>query len=107
MDLVAGADNIIVTMTHASKDGESKLLFERILRWYGEIHELRYIALRYFNAAGATAQFGEDHRVETHLIPNVLAVALAHHDLVDRQRAPRHLVARLVANPPGPTTRPP
>ena len=56
--------------------GESKLLFEKILRWYGEIHRLRYVALRYFNAAGATAQFGEDHRIETHLIPNVLKVAL-------------------------------
>ena len=56
--------------------GESKLLFEKILRWYGEIHDLRYVALRYFNAAGATARFGEDHRIETHLIPNILKVAL-------------------------------
>ncbi|MEO8205334.1 MAG: UDP-glucose 4-epimerase GalE [Chthoniobacterales bacterium] len=56
--------------------GESKLIFEKILRWYGEIHNLKYVALRYFNAAGATGKFGEDHRVETHLIPNVLKVAL-------------------------------
>ncbi len=56
--------------------GESKLLFERVLRWYDEIHGLRYVALRYFNAAGASGRFGEDHRVETHLIPNVLKVAL-------------------------------
>ena len=56
--------------------GESKLLFEKILRWYDEIHGLRFVALRYFNAAGATARFGEDHRIETHLIPNVLKVAL-------------------------------
>jgi UDP-glucose 4-epimerase len=56
--------------------GESKLLFEKILRWYGEIHGLTFVALRYFNAAGATEQFGEDHRIETHLIPNVLKVAL-------------------------------
>ncbi len=56
--------------------GESKLLFEKILRWYGEIHGLKFVALRYFNAAGASAQFGEDHRIETHLIPNVLKVAL-------------------------------
>ncbi len=56
--------------------GESKLAFERILRWYGEIHGLLFVALRYFNAAGASEQFGEDHRVETHLIPNVLKVAL-------------------------------
>jgi UDP-glucose 4-epimerase len=56
--------------------GESKLIFEKILRWYGEIHGLTFVALRYFNAAGASAQFGEDHRIETHLIPNVLKVAL-------------------------------
>ncbi len=56
--------------------GESKLAFERILRWYGEIHGLRFVALRYFNAAGASEKFGEDHRVETHLIPNILRVAL-------------------------------
>jgi UDP-glucose 4-epimerase len=56
--------------------GESKLAFERILRWYGQIHGLKFVSLRYFNAAGASARFGEDHRVETHLIPNVLKVAL-------------------------------
>lgn len=56
--------------------GESKLLFEKMLRWYGEIHDLKFVALRYFNAAGASENFGEDHRVETHLIPNVLKVAL-------------------------------
>jgi UDP-glucose 4-epimerase len=56
--------------------GESKLLFERMLDWHGRIHGLEYVALRYFNAAGASAQFGEHHRVETHLIPNVLKVAL-------------------------------
>ena len=56
--------------------GESKRAFEKILRWYGEIHGLRFVALRYFNAAGASEKFGEEHRVETHLIPNVLKVAL-------------------------------
>lgn len=56
--------------------GESKLAFERILRWYDEIHGLKFVALRYFNAAGASENFGEDHRTETHLIPNVLQVAL-------------------------------
>ncbi|MEO8438662.1 MAG: UDP-glucose 4-epimerase GalE [Spartobacteria bacterium] len=56
--------------------GESKLMFEKILRWYDQIHGLKFVALRYFNAAGATAKFGEDHRCETHLIPNVLKVAL-------------------------------
>jgi UDP-glucose 4-epimerase len=56
--------------------GESKLIFEKILRWYDEIHGLKFVALRYFNAAGASGYFGEDHRIETHLIPNVLKVAL-------------------------------
>jgi UDP-glucose 4-epimerase len=56
--------------------GESKLAFEKILRWYDEIHSLKFVSLRYFNAAGASGNFGEDHRVETHLIPNVLKVAL-------------------------------
>jgi UDP-glucose 4-epimerase len=56
--------------------GESKLAFEKILRWYDEIHNLKFVSLRYFNAAGASANFGEDHRLETHLIPNVLKVAL-------------------------------
>jgi len=63
--------------------GESKLLFEKILRWYGEIHGLRFVALRYFNAAGASEQFGEDHRIETHLIPNVLKVALGQKEHVE------------------------
>jgi UDP-glucose 4-epimerase len=63
--------------------GESKLLFEKILRWYDEIHGLKFVALRYFNAAGATAQYGEDHRCETHLIPNVLKVALGQKEQVD------------------------
>jgi UDP-glucose 4-epimerase len=56
--------------------GESKLAFEKILRWYDQIHGLKFVSLRYFNAAGASEKFGEDHRVETHLIPNVLKVAL-------------------------------
>ncbi|MEI6713361.1 MAG: UDP-glucose 4-epimerase GalE [Verrucomicrobiota bacterium] len=56
--------------------GESKLVFEQMLRWYDEIHGIKYVALRYFNAAGASERFGEDHRIETHLIPNVLKVAL-------------------------------
>ena len=56
--------------------GESKLMFERMLRWYHELHGLEFVAFRYFNAAGASARFGEHHRIETHLIPNVLKVAL-------------------------------
>jgi UDP-glucose 4-epimerase len=56
--------------------GESKLMFEKILLWYRQLHGLDFVAFRYFNAAGASAQFGEHHRIETHLIPNVLQVAL-------------------------------
>lgn len=63
--------------------GESKLMFETILRWYREIHKLSFVALRYFNAAGASGKFGEDHRIETHLIPNILKVALGQRELVD------------------------
>jgi UDP-glucose 4-epimerase len=56
--------------------GESKLMFERMLYWYHHLHGLEFVAFRYFNAAGATAKFGEHHRLETHLIPNVLKVPL-------------------------------
>jgi UDP-glucose 4-epimerase len=57
--------------------GESKLAFERMLRWYDNAYQLRYVSLRYFNAAGASERYGEDHNPETHLIPNTLRVAAA------------------------------
>ncbi len=63
--------------------GESKLAFERMLRWYDEAYQLRYASLRYFNAAGASERFGEDHDPETHLIPNVIRVAAAQAGHVD------------------------
>ena len=47
-----------------------------MLQWYQRIHGLEFVALRYFNAAGASERFGEHHRLETHLIPNALKVAL-------------------------------
>jgi len=56
--------------------GESKLMFEKVLQWYHQIYGLDFIAFRYFNVAGASQRFGEHHRIETHLIPNVLKVAL-------------------------------
>jgi UDP-glucose 4-epimerase len=62
--------------------GESKLMFEKILGWYKQIHGLDYVALRYFNAAGATDAHGEDHHPETHLIPIVLQVASGHRDTI-------------------------
>src|SRR5881394_890962 len=55
--------------------GESKLAFERALPWYERAYGLRYASLRYFNAAGASKQFGEQHDPETHLIPLVLQAA--------------------------------
>jgi UDP-glucose 4-epimerase len=62
--------------------GESKLMFEKALLWYDRIHGLKHTALRYFNAAGATKTLGEDHDPETHLIPNVLKVALGQKEAV-------------------------
>jgi len=56
--------------------GESKLIVERMLSWFHQTRGLRYASLRYFNAAGATGQRGENHKPETHLIPRLLRVAL-------------------------------
>lgn len=57
--------------------GATKLAVEEILRWFGQAYGLKYIALRYFNAAGAdeAGDIGEDHNPETHLIPLVLKAA--------------------------------
>ena len=55
--------------------GETKLAFERAMHWYEHAYGLRYASLRYFNAAGATENCGEDHDPETHLIPITLQVA--------------------------------
>jgi UDP-glucose 4-epimerase len=60
--------------------GESKLLVERMLEWLHRVHGLRCASLRYFNAAGASEDQGEDHRPESHLIPLALDVALGKHD---------------------------
>ena len=56
--------------------GESKLMVEQMLAWMNRVHRLRYASLRYFNAAGATAERGENHQPESHLIPRILEVAL-------------------------------
>jgi UDP-glucose 4-epimerase len=60
--------------------GESKLIIERMLHWLRITKGFRYACLRYFNAAGATAERGEDHTPESHLIPLVLQVALGQRD---------------------------
>jgi len=62
--------------------GESKLMFEKALHWYSLIYGIKYSSLRYFNAAGATANFGEDHRPETHLVPLVLQCATGKRDSI-------------------------
>ncbi|PYP87393.1 MAG: UDP-glucose 4-epimerase GalE [Blastocatellia bacterium AA13] len=63
--------------------GWSKLFMERMLEGYDKAHSLRFVALRYFNAAGATEQHGERHQPETHLIPNVLSAAIGSTAAVD------------------------
>lgn len=56
--------------------GESKYILERLLAWLDRTQELRYASLRYFNACGASAERGEHHEPETHIIPLILQVAL-------------------------------
>ena len=56
--------------------GASKLAFEQALPWYAAAYGLRHVSLRYFNACGATAEHGEHHVPETHLIAILLEVAL-------------------------------
>ncbi|WP_028403216.1 UDP-glucose 4-epimerase GalE [Ectobacillus panaciterrae] len=58
--------------------GESKLMIEKYLHWVGKAHDVKWIALRYFNASGASIDgvLGEDHEPESHLIPLVLQTAL-------------------------------
>jgi UDP-glucose-4-epimerase GalE len=65
--------------------GESKLFIERVLHWYGEAYGLRWMALRYFNAAGADpdGELGESHEPETHLIPSVIGAALGCREAFD------------------------
>jgi UDP-arabinose 4-epimerase len=58
--------------------GQTKLDGENALRWYGQAYDMRWMALRYFNAAGADAagQIGEDHSPESHLVPRAIMAAL-------------------------------
>jgi UDP-glucose-4-epimerase GalE len=63
----------------ANPYGETKLTVERALHWYGQAYGLRWVVLRFFNAAGADldGEIGEDHDPETHLIPSIIQAALA------------------------------
>ncbi|ASK62186.1 UDP-glucose 4-epimerase GalE [Virgibacillus phasianinus] len=58
--------------------GETKLTMEKIMKWTEQAHGVKYVSLRYFNVAGAreSAEIGEDHRPETHLVPIILQAAL-------------------------------
>jgi len=65
--------------------GETKLAVEKMLHWYSRAYEIRYAALRYFNAAGADpdGEIGEDHDPETHLIPLAIEAALGQRGALD------------------------
>ncbi|MGH9728519.1 MAG: UDP-glucose 4-epimerase GalE [Candidatus Acidiferrales bacterium] len=60
--------------------GASKLLFERILQEFRENSGVEYVTMRYFNAAGASAERGEDHSPETHILPILFEAALGQRD---------------------------
>lgn len=67
----------------ASIYGETKLMFEKILKWYNKIYGINYIALRYFNACGSYNGLGEQHNPETHLIPLVILTALGKRESIN------------------------
>ncbi|MBU1144873.1 MAG: UDP-glucose 4-epimerase GalE [Firmicutes bacterium] len=64
--------------------GESKLMMEKMISWADTAYGIKYVSLRYFNVAGASADasIGEDHRPETHLIPIVLQVPLKKREVI-------------------------
>ncbi len=63
--------------------GQSKLFFEQMLDWYDAIYNVKHVALRYFNAAGASPERGEDHNPESHLIPLILQAAMGQRQYVE------------------------
>lgn len=63
--------------------GETKLTFERILRWYASAYGWAVVAFRYFNASGATEYNGENHNPETHIIPLLLQTAAGQRQYFD------------------------
>jgi len=62
--------------------GLSKRIIEQMLEWHDPAYGLKYVALRYFNACGASKKFGEDHDPETHLIPNIFFAATGRRDKI-------------------------
>ena len=63
--------------------GETKLMLERVLHWYAVAYGWTVVAFRYFNACGATATIGENHRPETHIIPLLLETATGERDFFE------------------------
>lgn len=65
--------------------GETKLAIETMLKWCDQAYGIKYVALRYFNAAGAHLEghIGEDHQPESHLIPIILQVALGQRERLE------------------------
>ena len=63
--------------------GESKMMFERCLRWYHRAYGIKAVTFRYFNAAGATVEHGEAHRHESHLIPLAFEAAAREREALD------------------------
>ncbi|WP_461611066.1 UDP-glucose 4-epimerase GalE [Cytobacillus kochii] len=64
--------------------GETKLAMEKMMQWFDQGYGIKYVSLRYFNAAGAheSGNIGEDHHPETHLIPLILQVPLGQRDKI-------------------------
>jgi len=77
---ITEAFNEVPTNTY----GETKLAMEKMMHWADVAHDVKYIALRYFNVAGAyhTGEIGESHNPETHLIPLILQVPLGKRDYI-------------------------
>lgn len=65
--------------------GETKLSMEKMFKWTGQAHGLKYVSLRYFNACGAhvSGEIGEAHKPETHLIPLILQVPLGQREAIN------------------------
>ena len=79
--------DVPIKETHITKPlnayGDSKLMFERILMYYGNAYGMKSVVFRYFNAAGCTENYGELHNPETHLLPLVLRVPLRQSDHIN------------------------
>lgn len=80
-------ESLPITEEHPTRPtnpyGETKLAFENALKWFDRAFGIRFVSLRYFNAAGASSCRGEKHEPETHLIPLVLQVASGKREFVE------------------------